>query len=202
MKIQQIRNACLRIGFAGQAFQTDPWLAPKGSMGTFRQIGLMVYTGAEAGTPMPMAELPMPLEQALEGVDACIVTHVHPDHIGTAPDGTVGAPPGKSVPVFVQSAEDRAVMERSGFAEVHVFSGDVSSFNGVKLEKTPGRRGVISPCGPSWAWFYSILPKRRSTLPAAWSGSRAWRKRSPASSRRSLSSMPAASGRAKAPPRP
>ena len=36
MKIQQIRNAMVRIRYAGKTFLTDPWLAPRGSMGTFR----------------------------------------------------------------------------------------------------------------------------------------------------------------------
>lgn len=148
MKIQQIRNACLRIEYAGQIFLTDPWLAPKDSMGTIRQHGFSAYSDAEADTPMPMTELPLPVEEVLKGVDACLVTHVHPDHIDMAPDGTVGAPLDKSVPVFVQSAEDRAVLEKSGFADVAVLSAD-SSFKGVRLVKTPGRHGVITPCGPS-----------------------------------------------------
>ena len=148
MKIQQIRNACLRIDYAGQTFLTDPWLAPKDSMGTIRQHGFSAYSDAEADTPMPMTELPLPVEEVLKGVDACLVTHVHPDHIDMAPDGTVGAPLDKSVPVFVQSAEDRAVLEKSGFADVAVLSAD-SSFKGVRLVKTPGRHGVITPCGPS-----------------------------------------------------
>ena len=49
------------------------------------------------------------VEKVLEGVDACIVTHVHPDHIDMAADGTVGAALPKNMPVFVQSDEDAAV---------------------------------------------------------------------------------------------
>ena len=39
MKIQQIRNATLRIEYAGKTFLTDPWLMDKGAMGTFRALG-------------------------------------------------------------------------------------------------------------------------------------------------------------------
>ena len=150
MKIQQIRNATLRISYAGQTFLVDPWLAPKGSMGTFRQIGLFfkVFSDAEADAPMPATELPMSVEETLKGVDAYVVTHVHPDHVDIAPDGTVGALLDKSVPAFVQSDDDKAVLERSGFTFVSVLS-DESSFKGVRLVKTPGRHGVIHPCGPS-----------------------------------------------------
>ena len=37
-----------------------------------------------------------------------------------AADGSVGAPLDKTVPVFVQSEEDAAVLRRSGFARVEV----------------------------------------------------------------------------------
>lgn len=36
MEIQQIRNATQRIHYAGKTFLIDPWLTPKGAMGTFR----------------------------------------------------------------------------------------------------------------------------------------------------------------------
>lgn len=84
----------------------------------------------------------------LAGVDAYIVTHVHPDHIDMADDGSVGAPLDKAVPVFVQSEEDAAVLRRSGFARVEVL-GEETVFAGIRLSKTPGRHGTIIPCGPS-----------------------------------------------------
>ena len=90
----------------------------------------------------------MPVADILTGVDAYIVTHVHPDHIDMAADGSVGAPLDKAVPVFVQSEEDAAVLRRSGFARVEVL-GEETVFAGIRLSKTPGRHGTIIPCGPS-----------------------------------------------------
>lgn len=148
MDIQQIRNATLRIEYAGVTFLTDPWLAPKGSMGTFRDHPMFRCRPEQLDLAMPLCDLPLPVEDILRGVDACIVTHVHPDHIDMAADGSVGAPLDKRLPVFVQSGEDAAVLERSGFTRVEVL-GEETHFAGIRLSKTPGRHGTRIPCGPS-----------------------------------------------------
>ena len=148
MKIQQIRNAMVRIRYAGKTFLTDPWLAPRGSMGTFRDYPMFRCRPERLDLPLPLCDLPMPVADILTGVDAYIVTHVHPDHIDMAADGSVGAPLDKAVPVFVQSEEDAAVLRRSGFARVEVL-GEETVFAGLRLSKTPGRHGTIIPCGPS-----------------------------------------------------
>ena len=92
MKIQQIRNAMVRIRYAGKTFLTDPWLAPRGSMGTFRDYPMFRCRPERLDLPLPLCDLPMPVADILTGVDAYIVTHVHPDHIDMAADGSVGAP--------------------------------------------------------------------------------------------------------------
>lgn len=93
MKIQQIRNATLRIEYAGKTFLTDPWLMDKGAMGTFRALGNVFRCEPDKlDIPMPMTALPMPAEDLLRGVDAYICTHVHPDHIDMSPDGTISRP--------------------------------------------------------------------------------------------------------------
>lgn len=148
MHIQQIRSAMVRIVYAGKTFLTDPWLAEKGAMGPFNDPGFRYCYPEQGNIAMPMCDLPMPVKNILEGVDAYIVTHVHPDHIDMAEDGTVGALMDKNVPVFVQSEEDAAILARSGFKQVDILSQD-SSFAGIRLVKTPGRHGTKIPCGPS-----------------------------------------------------
>ena len=149
MKIQQIRNATLRIEYAGKTFLTDPWLMDKGAMGTFRSLGnLFRCEPDKLDIPMPMTGLPMSAEEVLKGVDAYICTHVHPDHIDMAPDGTVGGSLDKDVPVFVQSVEDATAFVCSGFTEVIVMYEN-SEFDGVHLMNVPARHGTKIPCGPS-----------------------------------------------------
>ena len=61
MNIQQIRNATLRITYAGKTFLIDPWLAGKGEMGTFRSLGGLFRCESDKwDVPMPMCGLPFP----------------------------------------------------------------------------------------------------------------------------------------------
>ncbi|WP_297158468.1 hypothetical protein [uncultured Desulfovibrio sp.] len=168
MKIQQIRNAMVRIRYAGKTFLTDPWLAPRGSMGTFRDYPMFRCRPERLDLPLPLCDLPMPVADILAGVDAYIVTHVHPDHIDMADDGSVGAPLDKAVPVFVQSEEDAAVLRRSGFARVEVL-GEETVFAGIRLSKTPGRHGTIIPCGPSCGVVFRHPDGKAASLPSAFS---------------------------------
>ena len=148
LKITQIRNATLKIEFAGKTFLVDPWLVDKRKFGSFVDI-----PGKPFSTPdpvreeilMPICDLPAPVEEILQGVDFYVVTHIHPDHVDMSPDGTVGAPLDKNVPVFVQNAADAEVLTRSGFVTVDVLDENISG--NVKLTKTPARHGTIVPCG-------------------------------------------------------
>lgn len=40
MKFEQIRNATIILDYAGKKFLVDPWLAPQGSNGTFKELGM------------------------------------------------------------------------------------------------------------------------------------------------------------------
>lgn len=148
MQIHQIRNAMIRIDYAGKTFLTDPWLVEKGGMGSFSGSSFRYRYPAQAQISMPMCDLPMPVEEILKGIDAYIVTHVHPDHIDMAADGTVGELMDKKVPVFVQSDEDAEVLKHSGFTQVNVLS-EHTVFGKIRLVKTPGLHGTRIPCGPS-----------------------------------------------------
>ena len=75
MKIQQIRNATIRIECAGKHFLIDPWFQKKGT-----GISAPSPDPEKAKIPSPTTELPFPVEQIMEGIDAMIVTHIHPDH--------------------------------------------------------------------------------------------------------------------------
>jgi L-ascorbate metabolism protein UlaG (beta-lactamase superfamily) len=72
MKIRQVRNATLRLDYAGTRFLIDPYLAKKDA-----------YPGFEGTVNShirnPRVELKTPLEEIL-AVDAVIVTHTHHDH--------------------------------------------------------------------------------------------------------------------------
>ncbi|MFC4453770.1 MBL fold metallo-hydrolase [Deinococcus sonorensis] len=128
MNIQLIRNATLRLEYAGTTFLIDPMLAEQGA-----------YPGLQ-GAPNshlrnPTARLVVPVER-LSAVDAVLVTHTHFDHW----DEVARERLPRHLPVFVQHDADARVVAASGFTDVRVL-GDTTTFRGITLSKTAGQHG-------------------------------------------------------------
>lgn len=87
----------------------------------------------------------------LEGIDAYIVTHMHPDHFDIEKDknGNLigGKHLNKSTKMFVQNAEDQRFVEASGFTKTEILSESGTMFGDVNLRKTSGIHGTIEPAG-------------------------------------------------------
>ncbi len=66
MQIQQIRNATLRITYAGKVFITDPYLAGKHTMPSNKGI-----------SQNPTADLPCSEHDAIEGIEMALISHIH-----------------------------------------------------------------------------------------------------------------------------
>ena len=129
MKLQQIRNATIKLEYAGTTFLVDPMLARKGA-----------YPGFE-GTynsqlRNPLVELPMPVSEVLKA-DAIIVTHTHLDHWDDAAKASIP----KNMPIFAQNEEDAASMRKDGFTDVRVLTSS-TEFKGTKLIKTAAKHGT------------------------------------------------------------
>lgn len=126
--IQQIRNATLKVEYAGTTFLIDPMLAKKGA-----------YPGFE-GTynshlRNPLVDLPLPLEEVMKA-DAIIVTHTHLDHW----DEVARQRLPKAMPIFVQDEKDAISIRQDGFTDVRVLT-ESTVFNGTRLSKTGGQHG-------------------------------------------------------------
>lgn len=66
MKLQLIRNATLRINYAGKQILTDPFLAEKHSISSFINRSLN-----------PMVDLPCTPDEVISGIDMCLISHLH-----------------------------------------------------------------------------------------------------------------------------
>lgn len=80
MEIQQIRNATNKIKFGGVTFLLDPWLADKGSMGSFDDISQENYQvpdPVKMVLPMPFYGLPLSREKN-QGRSGCLYRHPYP----------------------------------------------------------------------------------------------------------------------------
>lgn len=129
VKFQQIRNATIKLEYAGTTFLVDPMLAKKdaypGFAGTYN-----------SHLRYPLVELPMPAAEAMKA-DAIVVTHTHADHWDEAAKQSLP----KSIPIFVQNDADAASIRKEGFTDVRVL-GENTTFNGTRLGKTGGQHGT------------------------------------------------------------
>lgn len=128
VKFQQIRNATIKLQYAGTTFLVDPMLAKKGT-----------YPGFE-GTynselRNPLVELPMPLNKVVKA-DAVIVTHTHLDHWDDAAKQSLP----KNIPIFAQNEQDAQSIRKDGFRDVRVLTEN-TVFKGTRLSKTGGQHG-------------------------------------------------------------
>ncbi len=157
MKLTQIRNATNRLEYAGKTFLIDPWLAPRHVL-SFVDIPGMPYhvpDPVKENMAMPFYDLPMNTEEIIQDVDYYILTHIHPDHIDIAMDGTVGAPLDKNIPIICQNEEDATVLKKSGFQEVIVLTEAGLAFGNAKLTKMPARHGTVVPCGEAMGVMFT-----------------------------------------------
>ncbi|KAF9145297.1 hypothetical protein BGX30_009725 [Mortierella sp. GBA39] len=132
VQIQHIRNATVKIKYGNTTFLVDPMLARKdaypGFEGTYR-----------SHLRNPMIELPMPVEDVMEGVDAVIVSHTHLDHWDDAAQELLP----KDIPLFAQDEVDAQTIRAQSFTDVRIL-GEDTVFNGVRLAKTGGQHGTDS----------------------------------------------------------
>lgn len=129
VEVQQIRNATVKIDFAGTTFLVDPMLSPQGAFpgfeGTYR-----------SELRNPLVELPLSVKDVLHSVEAVVVTHTHLDHWDEAAQQQIP----KNLPVFVQNEADAKTIRGQGFQDVRVLK-DSTTFKGVTLRKTGGQHG-------------------------------------------------------------
>jgi len=157
MKLTQIRNATNRLEYAGKTFLIDPWLAPRHVL-SFVDIPGMPYhvpDPVKENMAMPFYDLPMSTEEILQDVDYYILTHIHPDHIDMAMDGTIGGPLDKNVPIICQNQNDADVLKKSGFKEIIILSSEGMSFGNAVLTQVEARHGTVYPCGEAMGVMFT-----------------------------------------------
>jgi L-ascorbate metabolism protein UlaG (beta-lactamase superfamily) len=129
MHIKLIRNATLVVDYADKKFLIDPMLAAKG---TYRPFPNSVRQDQYN----PLVDLPEPVENILDGIDAVILTHLHLDHF----DESAKALLPKDIKIYVQNQEDANDVKESGFTNVEILTENTILDN-IQLVKTKGEHG-------------------------------------------------------------
>lgn len=125
MKLQLIRNATLKLDYAGHTLLIDPYLAPRHSLPSF--------TGR---SPNPMTELPVEIDEILDGVELVIVSHLHTDHFDEVAKERLP----KSIPIFCQPGDEEEI-RKAGFTDVTPLTAR-AVWKGVTLTRREGSHGV------------------------------------------------------------
>lgn len=130
VEMQQIRNATVKITYAGTTFLIDPMLAQKGAYPGFENT-------YRSNLRNPMVDLPESADRIIAGVDAVIVTHTHLDHWDEAAQQALP----KDIALFAQHEADARLIRSQGFKNVRVLT-DEAEFGGVTITKTGGQHGT------------------------------------------------------------
>ncbi len=125
MKLQLFRNATLKLDYAGHTVLIDPYLAPKHSLPSF--------TGR---SPNPKVDLPVSVEEILDGVGLVIVSHLHTDHF----DDVAKQRLPKTLPIFCQPGDEEEI-RKAGFTDVTPLT-DGATWKGLSLTRREGSHGL------------------------------------------------------------
>lgn len=124
MQIRLIRSATLTVDLGGIRLLIDPWLAKKGEGKSYAGRG-----------PSPLVELPLSVDELLDGIDAVLVSHLHSDHFDDVAQRSLP----KLMPILCH-ARDLEAIKAMGFADVRPI-GQGLTLRAVEIATTDGRHG-------------------------------------------------------------
>jgi L-ascorbate metabolism protein UlaG (beta-lactamase superfamily) len=122
MELHLLRNATMRITMAGQTILTDPVLSPR--------HGIESFAGNEKN---PTVDLPVPVEEIINGVDMILVSHLHQDHFDASAKELLP----KDTPLFCQPGDKDTIAE-AGFSDIRQID-DSLRFDTITLKRTKGK---------------------------------------------------------------
>jgi L-ascorbate metabolism protein UlaG (beta-lactamase superfamily) len=125
MKIQLIRNATLRITYAGHTFLIDPYLADKHA-----------YDPFAGKSRNPTVELPIPVDEVIKDIEMVIVSHLHSDHFDKEAQRIIP----KDMHLFCEPGDVAPIMDQ-GFTNVKPIQNTLQ-WEGIMIHRTPGAHGT------------------------------------------------------------
>lgn len=125
MQLQLIRNATLRVNYAGHTFLIDPYLGDK-----------HVYDSLAGHSRNPTVDLPLTVDEILKDIEMVIVSHLHRDHFDEVAKERLP----KNLHIFCEPGDVGAIMEH-GFTDVKPIQTSLA-WEGITIHRTPGQHGT------------------------------------------------------------
>lgn len=123
--VQLIRNATLKVDYAGTTFLVDPVFSGKGE--------LMSVIGVNKN---PTVHLTMPIDSIMSGVEFVLATHSHFDHF----DKPASVAIGKDITLYVQPADSVFFLNEFGMNNTEVIA-ESKTIGGLTIYRTGGEHG-------------------------------------------------------------
>lgn len=123
--VRLIRNATLKIQYAGKTILLDPMLGEKGTEMSALGVNLN-----------PRVHLTIPVSEVLKGVDFVLLTHAHIDHYDPAAKRLIS----KNMPWYVQPADYDSVAVKDHFRNTTVIKENVN-VGGITIIRIAGNHG-------------------------------------------------------------
>lgn len=123
--IQLIRNATIKLDYAGKTFLIDPVFSAKGE--------LMSVIGVNKN---PTVHLTMPVDSIMSGVEFVLATHSHFDHF----DRPAAVAMGKDLTLYVQPADSVFFLNEFGMENTEIIS-ESKVIDGLTIYRTGGEHG-------------------------------------------------------------
>ncbi|MFN8121249.1 MAG: MBL fold metallo-hydrolase [Thermoleophilia bacterium] len=123
MRLRLLRHATLVLEIAGTRVLVDPMLGPAGSQPP--------VANTANPRPNPLVDLPVAAGDAVDGVHAAIVSHLHGDHVDRA-----GLAALAGVPLYAQPGDAAALPGQ--VTEI----ADEAEIGAVRVRRTGGRHGT------------------------------------------------------------
>ncbi|KGL58425.1 MBL fold metallo-hydrolase [Polaribacter sp. Hel1_85] len=125
MKIQLIRNATLKLNYAGKTMLIDPMLCSKETFEPF-------VKGLKRN---PIVDLNIPVNEVISNLDAVLVTHSHPDHF----DQLSGELLPKGVKLF-STPVDKNFFLKQKFSNVEIIDNK-TTWKNITITRIEGKHG-------------------------------------------------------------
>ena len=130
MLIHFYRNATMKLEYGGKVFLVDPMFRGKGVV---HKLGPTLYPEKP-----PLIDLPEDGKNIADGIDAVLLTHLHPGHFDQEAADLIP----KDLPFFVQNLNDKDLSRKYGMNKTQTIDMTLDThLDDIRIIRTAGLHG-------------------------------------------------------------